>query len=258
MHVAASARHACNPELKRGYKKGEDPVASQDNSSLPDLIMAATSGVGQAQVDLRKKVEPALRRWAGAILPGLGCNQQLHIEEVVEAAWHNIYIRLPKLDVPYALFRYGHITVRRGALRHIRRCEKLISLESLLQASDDESGEETIPLVPAELRDEGDSVTMGRLSDEILHIAKKIDPQFRKMLEPRFGEDLSLKEIAKRIEESYGNTRTRYSRWLIQLRAIVLNSDEMTRLLIEKKKKEKRKKKKQPDDPEDESFREDP
>jgi hypothetical protein len=70
IHVAASARHACNPEPKRGYKKGEDPVASHDNSSLADLIRAATSGVGQAQVDLRKTFEPKLGQWAGAILPG--------------------------------------------------------------------------------------------------------------------------------------------------------------------------------------------
>lgn len=226
-------------------------MASHDYASLDDLIRAAASEVEQAQVDLRKTFEPTLRHWAGAILPGLGCIQQLHIDEVAEAAWHNIYIRLPKLRVPYALYRYGRITVRRGAFRHIRRCERLISLESLLQPSDDESGEETIQLVPAELRDEGDSITKGRLSDEILHLAGKIDPLFRVMLERRFSDDLSLKEIAKIIDESHANTRTLYKRWRSKLHAIMLNSDELRRLLLEKK---KRKKKQQPDDTNDDSF----
>ena len=217
-------------------------MASHDNPSLADLIRAAASGVEQAQVALRKRFELKLRLWASAVLQEKGCLQQLHTDEVAEAAWHNIYISLPQLRVPYALYRYGRITVRRGALRHIRRCEKLRSLESLLAPSDDESGEETIPLVPAELRDEGDSIPKGRLTDEILHIAEKIDPKFSKMLNLRFSEDLSLKEIAEITDEAYDNTRTRYSRWLFQLQVLVLNSDEMKKLLIEKKKKGKKQK----------------
>lgn len=215
-------------------------MASHDNSSLADLIRAAASGVEQAQVALRKRLEPKLRLWAGAILQGEGCLQQLHTDEVAEAAWNKIYISLPRLRVPYGLYRYGRITVWRGARRHLRRCEKLTSLESLLAPSDDESGEETIPLVPAELRDEGDSITKGRLTDEILYIAEKINPQFREMLNLRFNEDLSLNEVAVIIGESHDNTRTRYSRWLFRLQVLLLNVDEMKKLLIEKKKKGKK------------------
>jgi DNA-directed RNA polymerase specialized sigma24 family protein len=214
-------------------------VASHDNSSLADLIRAAASGVEQAQVALRKRLEPKLRLCAGAVLQGKGCLQQLHRDEVAEDAWHKIYISLPRLRVPYALDRYSRITVWRGALRHIRRCEKLMSLESLLAPSDDESGEETIPLLPAELRDEGDWITEGQLTGEILFIAEKIDPQFREMLNLRFNEDLSLNEIAEIIGESHDNTRTRYSRWLFRLQVLLLNVDEMKKLLIEKKKGKK-------------------
>jgi DNA-directed RNA polymerase specialized sigma24 family protein len=215
-------------------------VASHDHSSLSNLIRAAASGDEQSQLKLRKQLEPKLRQWADSDLRELGCHKrELHMEEVAEEARDNIFKGLPNLREPYALFRYSKITVRRGALRHNRRCQKLTSLESLLLRSDDESGEETIPFEPAELRDNDESIIQGRLIDEILYIAETIDPRFPELLKLRFYEGLSWREVAESIDESYGNTRTLYIRWLLELQMKVLTVEEMKRILIEKEKKKK-------------------
>lgn len=216
-------------------------MASHDNSSLANLIRTAASGDEQAQLDLRKKLEPKLRRWAYSDLQELDCHKpELHMEEVAEEARDNIFKGLPRLREPYALFRYSKITVRRGALQHYRRrCQMLTSLESLRLRSDDESGEETIPFEPAELRDNDESIINGRLTNELLYIAGTIDPKFCKLLELRFCEGLNWREVAESIGKSYDNTRTLYSRWLFKLQVEVLSLKEMKGILFEKKKKKR-------------------
>ncbi|HEX8072910.1 MAG TPA: hypothetical protein VF546_23395 [Pyrinomonadaceae bacterium] len=74
------------------------------------------------------------------------------------------------------------------------------------------------------------------LSDEMLELAMKISPKLHVILDLMITEDLTLKDIALRIGESYANTRTIFYRGIRELnRSLGLKSEGTSTLLIKHK-----------------------
>jgi DNA-directed RNA polymerase specialized sigma24 family protein len=204
-------------------------------SHIIAIIKKAASGDMQAQTAVYEFFNLRFLKYAAGLLLRKGCPlPEQHSHGVVSAAWGNIFKGLPGLWSPYNFYGWALRIIGNSAYGHLSQCIKQqneISFNSRAKRPPGESGEREIPFDPASLGSRDDVFFSGILIDQIKTIAAGISPKFLTILELRLEEGWDERAIAERIGETYGNTRTIYSRGMRAL---------MRALGVEKKKELKK------------------
>lgn len=194
----------------------------QDSPSLEELIAGVRSGDEQARQSLYESFNPQFHTLASNYLRQHGSGVLDDCQEVINSAWANIFKSIDQLHDPNHFVPWARRILINEANRHLRRTINTqrheVHFDDILKKDPDGAQGQELPFESEPLVDRVAVFDATRLADKVLTISYDISPKFYRILLMRWTEDLDFREIARRIGESYGNTRTIYSRGMRELK----------------------------------------